>query len=71
MLQNAKLAFEGKKYRWALKLCDALIEINIEEKEAKVIMSKLSFMSLTKRNIFLLFRSCKLLIILYPLNFRN
>jgi hypothetical protein len=38
MLQSAKLAFEGKKYQWALKLCDALIEIKTEEKEAKVTM---------------------------------
>ena len=44
LLQNAKSAFENKKYQWALKLCDALIETKSEEKEAKVMKYELNKM---------------------------
>ena len=37
LLQKAKKSFEERKYQWCLQLCDALIEINSETKEAKVI----------------------------------
>ena len=36
LLQKAKLSFEDTKYQWCLQLCDALIEIKAEIKEAKV-----------------------------------
>ena len=36
ILQKAKSTFENKRYQWSLELCDALIEINEESREAKV-----------------------------------
>ena len=36
ILQKAKSSFENKRYQWSLELCDALIEINSETREAKV-----------------------------------
>ena len=37
LLSKAKNSFEERKYQWCLQLCDALIEINSETKEAKVV----------------------------------
>ena len=36
LLQKAKQSFEDTKYQWCLQLCDALIEVKAEIKEAKV-----------------------------------
>ena len=36
ILQKAHSTFENKRYQWSLELCDALIEINEESREAKV-----------------------------------
>ena len=35
LLEKAKQSFEDKKYQWCLQLCDALIEIKADIKEAK------------------------------------
>ena len=37
LLQKAKKSYEERKYQWCLQLCDALIEINSQTKEAKVV----------------------------------
>ena len=36
MLTKLDTAFEEKKYKWSLKLCDALLNINAEKSKATV-----------------------------------
>ena len=36
LLTKLDIAFEEKKYKWSLKLCDALLNINAEKSKATV-----------------------------------
>ena len=36
LLNKLDTAFEEKKYKWSLKLCDALLNINAEKSKATV-----------------------------------